>query len=105
MPVSDFSGLISSACALASAAAIAPIVSLQRCMARLQCEEFEANRARFRALSSDAMAERFLGILRHVLRLVVVVIIIRRGAPPSQLTFPPQLSFAVVCCHLTAEAA
>src|SRR5271163_3935523 len=31
---SAFSGLVSSACALASAAAIAPMVSLDRCMAR-----------------------------------------------------------------------
>jgi hypothetical protein len=31
--ISDFSGLVSSACALASAAAIAPMVSLDRCMA------------------------------------------------------------------------
>jgi hypothetical protein len=35
MPMSDFSGLLSSACALASAAAIAPIDSLDRCMAAL----------------------------------------------------------------------
>src|SRR5437870_2324686 len=33
--VSDFSGLVSSVCALASAAAIAPIDSLDRCMAAL----------------------------------------------------------------------
>ena len=42
----DFSGLVSSACALASAAAIAPIDSLQRCMVVLRREEIEADRAR-----------------------------------------------------------
>ena len=43
---SDFSGLVSSACALASAAAIAPIVSLDRCMALLRREKIETDRAR-----------------------------------------------------------
>ena len=46
--VNDFSALVISACALASAAAIAPIVSLERCMAvRLHIEEIEADGARF----------------------------------------------------------
>src|ERR1019366_7739889 len=37
--VSDFSGLVSSAYALASAAAIAPMVSLDRCIARLHAAQ------------------------------------------------------------------
>src|SRR5580658_7002208 len=63
--VSDFSGLASSACALASAAAIAPIVSLDRCMARLPIKKIEADRAGFRALGPNPVAGGFLGVLGH----------------------------------------
>src|ERR1035437_4239565 len=64
--VSDFSGLVSSAWALASAAAIAPMVSLDRCIARLHAaQQIKTDRARFGPLGADAMAECFLGILRH----------------------------------------
>jgi len=43
--VCDFSGLVSSICALARAAAIAPMVSLERCMGRLRLlENVEADR-------------------------------------------------------------
>src|ERR1044072_677487 len=63
--VSAFSGLVSSACALASAAAIAPMVSLDRCIARLHVEEIETDRPRFGPPGAEAMAEGFLGILRH----------------------------------------
>src|ERR1039458_4375145 len=45
--VSDFSGLVISACALASAAAMAPIDSLERCMIGLHLEQIEANRPGF----------------------------------------------------------
>src|SRR5271163_2096195 len=62
---SDFSGLVSSACAFASAAAIAPIVSLDRCIAVLLGEKIKADRARLRALGANAMASRLLGVLRH----------------------------------------
>src|SRR5208283_355594 len=62
---SAFSGLVSSACALASAAAIAPIVSLDRCMTALLDEKIETDRARFRPLGANAMAEGFLRVLRH----------------------------------------
>src|SRR6516165_11824935 len=47
VPTKDFSGLTSCACALARAAPIVPIVSLDRCMAALRIEEVEADRARF----------------------------------------------------------
>ena len=47
VPTKDFSGLTNCACALARAAAIVPIVSLDRCMAALRIEEVEADRARF----------------------------------------------------------
>src|SRR5215470_16127032 len=65
VPTSDFSGLTSCACALARAAAIVPIVSLERCTAILRVEEGEADCARFRALGTDAMADSFLGVLWH----------------------------------------
>src|SRR5271170_1875017 len=65
VPTSDFSGLVSSACALASAAARLAIDSLRRCMASPRSQEVEADGSRFRALGSDAMADRLLGVLRH----------------------------------------
>src|SRR5262245_8723446 len=62
---SDFSGLVSSACALASAAAMAPMDSLQRCMAALHAQDIKAHRTGFGSFGSDAMADRFLGVLWH----------------------------------------
>src|SRR5208282_3128538 len=61
--VSDFSGLVSSPCALASAAAMAPIDSLDRCMTALHGEEIKTDSSGFRALSPDAMADRLFGVL------------------------------------------
>src|SRR5712671_27008 len=61
----DFSGLVSSAWALASAAAIAPMVSLERCMARLHVHEIEAHRPGLGALGPDPVPDRLLGVLRH----------------------------------------
>src|ERR1700719_5133558 len=61
----DFSGLVSSACALANAAARQAMDSLDRCMTALQAEEVETDGARFRSLGADAMADRLLGIPRH----------------------------------------
>src|SRR5580704_11658630 len=63
--VRDFAGLASSDCALASAAAIAPIVSLARCMARLPIQKIEADRAGLRAFGPNPVASRFLGVLGH----------------------------------------
>src|SRR5215471_20892001 len=63
---SDFSGLVSSACALASAPAIAPIVSLDRCMTRLRSlHEVEADGAGLGALGAHAMPEGLFGVLGH----------------------------------------
>src|SRR4030088_1455698 len=62
---SDFSGLVSSAWAFASAAAIAPIVSLERCMGRLHVHEIEAHRPGFGALGPDPVPDRLLGVLGH----------------------------------------
>ena len=65
--VSDFSGFWSSICALASALAIAPMVSLQRCIGRLRMAEIKADGAGFGALGSNAVAARLFGIFRHQL--------------------------------------
>src|SRR5438128_1761298 len=61
----DFSGLLSSACALASAAAMVPIDSLDRCIAALHAQDIKAHRARFGALGSDPVPDCLLGVLRH----------------------------------------
>src|SRR6266480_2292304 len=62
---SDFSGLASSACALASAAAMVPMDSLQRCMAALHAQNIKAHRTGFGSFGSDAMADRFFGVIGH----------------------------------------
>src|SRR5215510_15449119 len=63
--VSDFSGLMSSAWALAKAEASAATVSLDRGMGRLHFQHIKAHRARFRALCLHAMPDGLPGILRH----------------------------------------
>ena len=55
---SDFSGLVSSACAFANAAAKAAMDSLDRCMTALLDEEVEAHGAAFRTFGADAVADR-----------------------------------------------
>src|SRR5258705_11814059 len=67
--VSDFSGLASSICALASAPAIKPMVSLERCMGGLPIMKFKADGAGFRAFGADTVPDGFLGVLRHQLLL------------------------------------
>src|SRR6266566_73695 len=62
---SDFSGLVSSACALASAAAMVPMDSLERCMAALHAQDIKAHRTGFGSFGSDAMAHRLFGVLGH----------------------------------------
>src|SRR5262249_49343540 len=65
IPTSDFSGLVSSACALASAAAMAPIDSLDRCMAALQVQDIDSHRPRSRPLRPNAVPGRLLGVFGH----------------------------------------
>src|ERR1700688_2265192 len=77
---SDFSGLVSSDWALASAPAMAPIDSLERCMAGLHVEEIEADGARLRALGPDAVAGRLLGVLGHqTLEFGLGVLVLEKG--------------------------
>src|SRR5262252_7682899 len=63
--VNDFSGLTSSACALAKAEASAATDSLDRCMGRLHRQDVKAHCSRSGASSSDPMANGLLGVLRH----------------------------------------
>src|SRR5437764_12341992 len=63
--VSDFSGLMSSACALAKAEASAATDSLDRGMGRLPLQHIKANSPRFRALGFHAVPDGLLGILWH----------------------------------------
>src|SRR4051794_23203673 len=42
-----------------------PIVTLHRCIARLRLQEIEGDRARFRSLGANTMADCLLGIIRH----------------------------------------
>src|SRR5262245_62064162 len=63
--VSDFSGLISSAWALAKAEASAATVSLDRGMGRLHLQHIKAHRPRFRAPGFHAVPNRLPGILGH----------------------------------------
>src|SRR5215468_4411784 len=62
---SDFSGLVSSACALESAAAMVPMDSLERCMAALHAQDIKAHRTGFGSFGSNTVADRFLGVLGH----------------------------------------
>src|SRR5262249_38664782 len=66
VPVSDFSGLASSICALASAVASAAIERLERCMVRLPsrgAQKIKADGTGFGALGPNAMPDSLLGIL------------------------------------------
>src|SRR5664279_5814461 len=63
--VSDFSGLMSSICALASAVAMAPMVSLERCMTGLHVKQVKADGTGFGTLGAQAMADGLPGVFRH----------------------------------------
>src|SRR5437588_59218 len=63
--VNDFSGLTSSACALARAEASAATDSLDRCMDGLRREDIETHCPRFRTLGPHPMPDSLTGVLRH----------------------------------------
>src|SRR6516165_10373889 len=80
--VSDFSGLMSSAWALAKAEASAATVSLDRGMGGLRLQHIKAYRPRFRALGFHAVPDGLLGILRHQgLELTFGPFVVEKGAP------------------------
>ena len=59
-----FSGFVRVTCARASAAAIAPIVSLDCCMTAI-LDDVEADGASFGSLGLDAVADRFFCVFGH----------------------------------------
>src|SRR6516162_4728711 len=80
--VSDFSGLMSSAWALAKAEASAAAVSLDRGMGRLRLQHIKAHRPRFRALCFHAVPDGLLGILWHQgFELAFRPFVVEKGAP------------------------
>src|SRR5262245_4368796 len=80
--VSDFSGLTSSAWALAKAEASAATDSLDRGMGRLRLQHIKAHRARFRALCFHAVPDGLPGVLRHQrLELAFGPFVLEKGVP------------------------
>src|SRR6516162_4406254 len=80
--VSDFSGLTSSAWALAKAEASAATVSLDRGMDDLRLQHIKAHRSRFRALGLHAVPDRLPGILGHQgFELAFRPLVVEKGAP------------------------
>src|SRR5260370_19163572 len=96
----DFSGLVSSACALASAAAMVPMDSLQRCMAALHAQDIKAHRTGFGSFGSDAMADRFLSVLGHKgleLRLGILMLEVSLARAPKHAR---QFCPGIGCAHV-----
>src|SRR5215472_17885543 len=81
--VSDFSGLMSSAWALAKADARAATDSLDRGMGRLlRLQHIKAHRPRFRTLGFHAMPDGLPGILGHQgFELAFRAFVVEKGAP------------------------
>src|ERR1700722_6992917 len=65
VPTSVFSGLTSSPCALARAAARLAIEALDRCMVLLRGKNVKADGSGLRALGPDAMPDGLLGVFWH----------------------------------------
>src|SRR5262245_53531019 len=83
---SNFSGFISSDCALASALAIAPIDSLERCMVALRSDKLKTDSARFRPLGPHPMPDRLPSIFGHQCLqggLGILMFQERRAGPPE----------------------
>src|SRR5215472_17210822 len=80
--VSDFSGLINSACALAKAAASAATDSLDRCMGRLHRQHIKAHCSGSRASRSHPVPDRFRGVLWHQrLELAIDALVVEKSLP------------------------
>src|SRR5260370_41904985 len=97
---SDFSGLVSSACALASAAAMVPMDSLQRCMAALHAQDIKAHRTGFGSSGSDAMANRLLCVLGHKgleFRLGILMLEVSFARAPK---YARELRPGIGCAHV-----
>src|SRR5215467_7867299 len=80
--VSDFSGLMSSAWALARAEASAATVSLDRGMGRLRLHHIKAHRPRFRTLGFHPVPDGLFGILGHQgFELALGPFVLEKGTP------------------------
>src|SRR6266852_4615159 len=80
--VSDFSGLMSSAWALAKAEASAATDSLDRGIGGLRLQHIKAHGARFRALGPQPMPDGLPGILGHQgFELAFGPFVVEKGAP------------------------
>src|SRR6516162_6482262 len=80
--VSDFSGLMSSAWALAKAEASAATDSLDRGMGGLPLQHIKAHRPRARALGPHPMADRLLGVVRYQgFELALRALVVEKGFP------------------------
>src|SRR5256886_10333248 len=80
--VSDFSGLMSSACALAKAEASAATDSLDWGIRCLRLQHIKAHRPRFRALGFHTVPDGLLGILGHQgFELAFGPFVVEKGAP------------------------
>src|SRR5205085_12061008 len=78
----DVSGWMRSIWALASAAAIAPMLSLARCIGCLHFQQIETHRAGFRAFGAQPMADGLSGVLRdELLQLGFGVFVLEEGWP------------------------
>src|ERR1019366_10206062 len=98
--VSDFSGLAISIWALASAPAMAPIVSLQRCITGLYFMELKTDGAGFGAFGPHAMANGFPGVLRHqLLQLGLGRVMIEIG-PPGPAKHPGEFRPGIGRTHI-----
>src|SRR5689334_6580584 len=80
--VSDFSGLMSSAWALAKAEANAATDSLDRGMGHLRLQHIKAHGARFRALCFHPVADGLPGIVGHQgFELAFRPLVVEKGVP------------------------
>src|SRR5262249_14672475 len=78
----DFSGLVSSAWALASAVAIAPMFSLDRCMGPLPVHHFKTHGPGLRALGPNPVPKRLLDVLGNkFLELSLGFLVVEKGLP------------------------
>src|SRR5437016_5598221 len=87
MPTSDFSGLVNSAWALARAAEMLPIASLERCMAGpLRAQDIKAHGTGFRALGFNPVPNRLLSIFwdeAFEFRLGILMLEVSLSGPPE----------------------
>src|SRR5215210_4822127 len=98
--VSDFSGLVSSIWALARAAAMAPIVSLERCIGHLQLHEVKADGTRLRAFGTQPVADRLFDVLRDQLLQLGFRVFVREEGRPGTAEAACELCPAVGCTHI-----